>query len=45
MKYSLCDQFWNKLDGFENIKDYVLFIQINMQVTCLILVHCAECKI
>ena len=37
MKYSLCDQYWNKYDSFENIKDSFLFIQVNMQEKCLIL--------
>ena len=31
MKFSLCDQYWNKDDSFENIKDSVLFTQKNMQ--------------
>ena len=26
MKYSLCEQYWNKYDSFENIKDSVMFI-------------------
>ena len=35
MKYSLCDQYWNRYhDSFENIKDYALFIQVNMEETC-----------
>ena len=25
MKCSLCDQYWNKYDPFENIKESVLF--------------------
>ena len=33
MKYSLCDQYWNRYDSFENIEDSVLFIQVNMQET------------
>ena len=37
MKYSLCDIFWNEYDSFENIKDSVLFIKVNMQETCLTL--------
>ena len=31
MKFSLCGQYWNKDDSFENIKDYVLLTQENMQ--------------
>ena len=34
MKYSLYDQFWKRYDSFENIKDSVLFIQVNMLETC-----------
>ena len=34
MKYSFCDQYWNKYDSFETIKDSVVFIQVNMQETC-----------
>ena len=26
MKYSLCEQYWNKYDSFENFKDSVMFI-------------------
>ena len=37
VKYSLCDQYWNKYDSFDNIKSSVLFIQVNMQETCLLL--------
>ena len=31
MKFSLCCQYWNKDDSFENIKDSVMFKQENMQ--------------
>ena len=31
MKFSLCGQYWNKDDSFENIKDFVLLTQENMQ--------------
>ena len=31
MKFSLYGQYWNKDDSFENIKDYVLLTQENMQ--------------
>ena len=31
MKFSLCGQYWNKDDSFENIKDSVLLTQENMQ--------------
>ena len=32
MKFSLCGQYWNKDDSFENIiKDSVLLMQENMQ--------------
>ena len=31
MKLSLCGQYWNKDDSFENIKDSVLLMQENMQ--------------
>ena len=31
MKFSLCGQYWNKNDSFENIKDSVLLAQENMQ--------------
>ena len=45
MKYSICDQYWNKHDNFENVKDSVLFKQVSMQETCFILWYCAECEI
>ena len=45
VKRSLCDQYWNKYDSFEHIKESVLFIQVNMQEICLILWHFAECEI
>ena len=44
MKCSLCDQYLNKYDPFENIKESVLFTQVNMQEICLIIWHCAECN-
>ena len=31
MKFSLCGQYWNMNDSFENIKDSVLLTQENMQ--------------
>ena len=31
VKFSLCGQYWNKDDSFENIKDTVLLTQENMQ--------------
>ena len=31
MKFSLCGQYWNMDDSFENIKDSVLLMQENMQ--------------
>ena len=31
MKFSLCGQYWNKNDSFENIKDSVLLMQENVQ--------------
>ena len=31
MKFSLCDQYWNKYDIFVNIEDSVFFIHENMQ--------------
>ena len=31
MHFSLCGQYWNKDDSFENIKDSVLLAQENMQ--------------
>ena len=31
MKFSLCGQYWNKDDSFENIKDSVLLMHENMQ--------------
>ena len=31
VKLSLCGQYWNKDDSFENIKDSVLLTQENMQ--------------
>ena len=31
MKFSLCGQYWNKNDSFENIKDSVLLTQENVQ--------------
>ena len=31
MKFSLCGQYWNKNDSFENINDSVLLTQENMQ--------------
>ena len=34
MKWSLCDQYWKMYDSLENIKDSVLFIQVNVQETC-----------
>ena len=34
MNYSLCDQYWNRNDNFENMKNSVLFILVNMQDTC-----------
>ena len=37
MKFSLCDQYWNKDDSFENIKDSVLFTQENMQHSLFIM--------
>ena len=30
MKFSLCGQYWNMDDSFENIKDSVLLTQENM---------------
>ena len=32
MKFSLCGQYWNKDDSFENIKDSVLLRQENLQL-------------
>ena len=31
VNFSLCGQYWNKDDSFENIKDSVLLTQENMQ--------------
>ena len=31
VNFSLCGQYWNKDDSFENIKDSVLLAQENMQ--------------
>ena len=31
MKFSLCGQYWNRDDSFENIKVSVLLMQENMQ--------------
>ena len=31
VKFSLCGQYWNKDDSFENIKNSVLLMQENMR--------------
>ena len=35
VKFSLCDQFWNKYDSFVNIEDSVLIMHENMQENVL----------
>ena len=46
MKFSLCDQYWNKYDSFVNIEDSLLFIYMKLrEKMCLIVWDCAECGI
>ena len=45
MKFSLCDQYWNKYDSFVNIEDSVLFIHEHMQKNLLNIMDCTECGI
>ena len=35
MKFSLCEQYWNKYDKFVNIENSLLFIHENMQENVL----------